>query len=138
MKSVTETTHDFSVEIEKLGKLESFNFLAEDIANLDVALTALSWGGAAAVVEAMEEVTEASKEAAVTMESYFKERIRTVPYMERHAADRQLGIIRDFLRDRMRYLSDDWDEREEFLKKQFYLIKETEYLTAYERYAIEQ
>ena len=115
-----------------------FKHLAEDVADLNVELTKLAWGGAAAVVEAMEEVAEASKAAAVTMESYFKERLRTTEYAERHAADKQLGIIRDFLRDRMKYLTDDWYERYEFLREQSYLIKENELITADERYAIER
>gem|GEM_PF-3269211 len=130
MKNITVSTQDFSVELENLGELESFKFLAEDIADLDVALTSLAWGGAAAVVEAMEEAGEKTKEN-------LRQRLNDIEYSASQEKNIRINTIKSFLVQRAKLESEDWDDQLAFLKeKQKYLL-ESETLNGDERLAVE-
>jgi len=112
------------------------SFLAEDIADLDVALTELSWGGARTAVRAIEEVAAATKKAVGYAEKSLRERLMLTEYTATQEKNTQIATIKQFLLERAELESDDREERKEEVRRlKEYLLSHEERF-ADERYAI--
>jgi len=133
-----ERLSSVNAEVEDLGDLNTFEFMAEEVADLDVALTQLAWGGAAAVAESMEEVADKTEEARNKLDKYLRERLALVEYTANQEKNNQINIIQQFLMQRARLEADNWEERKAFLKEQKEFLLEHEYVLADERYALEE
>ena len=125
-----EEAKSFSSTFEDIN-FPTFNYLAEDIADLDVALTQLAWGGTVAV-------DESAKKMAKIMEKSLRDRLNLIEYTANQEKNININTIQQFLIQRAKLESDDWDERYAFLREKLQTIKEYEYFTADERYLIEQ
>ena len=118
-------------EIIKDFDFPEISFVAEEIAELDMTLSALAWGGAAAATSALNEVGEK------TLQN-LRRRLGYVEHYGKQEKNSQIAIIQSFLLERAKLESDDMDKRiAEIRRLNDYLISSTR-LTAEEREAVER
>ena len=107
----------------------NFKYLAEDIADLDVALTKLAWGGAAEAVEAIETVTKKNRDN-------LRQRLSDVEYTANQERNININAIQAFLKQRAKLESDDMEERKAEINRMGWYLLNSEHLVAEERVAI--
>ena len=130
IRNARDSAEEFDATINNMD-LPAFNYMAEDIADLDVALTELAWGGAREAAEAIEEVNDAVGKS-------LKQRLNLIEYTANQEKNININTIEAFLIRRAQLESEDWEKQKAFLKeKQEYLL--TSYtLVGDERIAVEQ
>ena len=119
--------YDATVDID----FSMFKYAAEDIADLDVALTKLAWGGAAEAVEAMETVTKKNRDN-------LRQRLSDVEYTANQERNVNINAIQAFLTQRAELESDDREERKAEINRMGWYLLNSEHLVAEERVAIAQ
>ena len=117
--------YDATVDID----FSMFKYAAEDIADLDVALTKLAWGGAAEAVEAMETVTKKNRDN-------LRQRLSDVEYTANQERNVNINAIQAFLTQRAELESDDREERKAEINRMGWYLLNSEHLVAEERVAI--
>ena len=118
-----------NAEMEELGEINTFSFLAEEIADLDVALTQLAWGGASAAVEAIEAVTEKTR-------NNLRQRLNDTQFYGNQEKNSSIAIIQAFLLERSKLESEDTEKRiAEIRRLNEYLLSSAK-LTEEERKAV--
>ena len=130
IRNARDSADEFNDTINQM-ELPVFNYMAEEIADLDVALTELASGSISAVAGATE--TANSK-----MEKSLRERLNLIEHTANQEKNININTMQQFLIQRAKLESDDWEERLAFLKGKQEILLEFEYLTGDERIAIEQ
>ena len=130
LRDATVTNVEFNSSMDELD-FSMFNVMAEEVADLNVELTRLAWGGAAEAVEALEEVTEK------TMEN-LRQRLKDVDYTENQERNIRINAIQAFLAQRAKLESDDMEERKAEINRMGWYLLNSEELVAEERIAIHQ
>jgi len=129
IRNARDSAEEFDDTINSIN-FPMFSYMAEEVADLDVALTQLAWGGAAAVVEAMEEATEKTREN-------LRQRLNEIEYTANQEKNININIMKSFLVQRAKLESEDWEERYAFLREKQQMLLELETLTGDERIAVE-
>ena len=128
IRNARESAEDFDDTISEMD-FSKFNFLAEDVADLDVALTSLAWGGAKEAVSATESATDEIKRSLRT-------RLGAIEYTANQEKNININTVRAFLLQRAKLESDDRAKREAEIRRMSAYLIQQEQFTANEREAI--